>query len=154
MLLLIWSSSIGLAVMASPTNKFSPVDLPLYEQITRLKKGVPTAGPKQEELSFGRVPLANHEYTIIRYCSEKIEGPCPASIYRDEITDENYFGSIILPALSTTADTALKLCETCTPELPILFSAHHGSFYENGCFIALIFADEGVLQFFGCPSSD
>ncbi|WP_136659172.1 hypothetical protein [Nitratireductor sp. XY-223] len=153
-LFLVWSSSISLAVMASPTNGFSPVDLPLYEQITRLKKGVPAANPKPEELSFIRVPSPSHEYTVIRYCSAEIEGPCPASIYRDEITDENYFGSIVLPALSTVVDTALKLCDTCTPEFPILFSAPHGLFYENGCFVALIFADEGVLQNFACPSTD
>ena len=153
-LFLAWSSSVGHAVMASPTNGFSPADLPLYEQITRLKKGVPVANPKPEELSFIRVPSPSHEYIVIRYCGANIEGPCPASIYRDEITDDNYFGSIVLPALSTAMDTGLKLCETCTPEFPILFSAHHGPFYENGCFVALIFADEGVLQYFACPSTD
>ena len=141
-----WSTQ---AFMLSPANNFHPVYLPLYEQIKKLKKGTPTAEPIQEELSVMGMEGPNHHYILIRYCMPISRESCYTSFYRDEIKDENYFGSVILPAFSTVWDTQVKPCEDCAPVYPLSF--HYEDFFESdGCSITILPADEGVLQYLGC----
>ena len=146
--LLVSLGTIGMAEMEPPSNPFMPVYQPLYEKISKLTKGVLTTDPKMEELSVMWVETANHEYAIVRYCMVTSEGSCPVSIYRDEITDEHFFGSVVVSAFSFYWDTDLKLCGDCTSARPLVFKPQKDIY--NGCSVTLVFTDRGFLQHFGC----
>lgn len=150
-LFLVASNGSAWSLMASPDGRFQPVYQPLYEEVLKLKKGVPDGELKKEELSVLQVSSQSRLYTIIRYCRATSDETCPISIYRDEVSDQNYFGSMLVPAFASYWDTELKLCELCSPVRPLDFH-FVGVSNDRGCSITVVFADSGVLQYLGCSA--